>query len=82
MVGKAHKSHGARSGLYGGCSNGVPPISVSASIATFQSRNSDAPLKLLRHSKKRSFETTETTFSRSEWSVVRSASLANGGTSI
>jgi hypothetical protein len=28
------KSHGARSGLYGGCSNGVPPISVSASIAT------------------------------------------------
>jgi hypothetical protein len=26
MVGKAQKSHGARSGLYGGCSNGVPPI--------------------------------------------------------
>jgi hypothetical protein len=23
MVGKAQKSHGARSGLYGGCSNGV-----------------------------------------------------------
>jgi hypothetical protein len=35
MVVKAQKSHGARSGLYGGCSNGVPPISVSASIATF-----------------------------------------------
>jgi hypothetical protein len=34
MVGKAQKSYGARSGLYGGCSNGVPPISVSASIAT------------------------------------------------
>jgi hypothetical protein len=34
MVGKAQKSHGARSGLYGGCSNGVPAISVSASIAT------------------------------------------------
>jgi hypothetical protein len=33
MTGKAHKSHGPRSGLYGGCSNGVPPISVSASIA-------------------------------------------------
>jgi hypothetical protein len=26
MVGKAHKSHGVRSGLYDGCSNGVPPI--------------------------------------------------------
>jgi hypothetical protein len=26
MVGKAQKSHGTRSGLYGGCSNGVPPI--------------------------------------------------------
>jgi hypothetical protein len=26
MVGKAQKSHGARSGLYGGCSNGVPHI--------------------------------------------------------
>jgi hypothetical protein len=31
---KHHKSHGARSGLYDGCSNGIPPISVSASIAT------------------------------------------------
>jgi hypothetical protein len=29
MAGKAQKSHGARSGLYGGRSNGVPPISVS-----------------------------------------------------
>jgi hypothetical protein len=26
MVGKAQKSHGVRSGLYGRCSNGVPPI--------------------------------------------------------
>jgi hypothetical protein len=26
MVGKAQKSHGARSGLYDGCPNGVPPI--------------------------------------------------------
>jgi hypothetical protein len=25
MAGKAQKSHGARSGLYGGCSDGVPP---------------------------------------------------------
>jgi hypothetical protein len=29
MVGKAQKSHGARSGLYGGYSNGVPPIHFS-----------------------------------------------------
>jgi hypothetical protein len=28
MVEKDQKSHGARSGLYGGCSNGVPPIYV------------------------------------------------------
>jgi hypothetical protein len=26
MVEKAHKSHGSRSGLYGGCSDGVPSI--------------------------------------------------------
>jgi hypothetical protein len=26
MVGKTQKSHGARSGLYGGCSDGVQPI--------------------------------------------------------
>jgi hypothetical protein len=44
VVGKAQKSHGARSGLYGGCSNGVPQMSVRASIAAFQSRNADAPL--------------------------------------
>jgi hypothetical protein len=81
MVGKTQKSHGARSGLYGGCSNGVPLISVSASIATFQSRNADALLSLLLHPKKGSFKTTVTPFSRSEWSVVRSASLAKGGTS-
>jgi hypothetical protein len=80
VVGKAQKSHGASSGLYGGCSNGVPPISVSASIATFQSRNADAPLRLLRHPKTGSFKTTITPFSRSGCSVVRSASLAKGGT--
>jgi hypothetical protein len=43
MVVKAQKSHGARSGLYGEFYNGVPPISVSASIAAFQLRNADAP---------------------------------------
>jgi len=81
MVGKAQKSHGARSGLYGGCSNGVPPISVYSSIAAFESHNADAPLRLLRHPKKGSFKTTVTPFSRSGWSVVRSASLAKAGTS-
>jgi hypothetical protein len=75
MVGKAQKSHGVRSELYGECSNGVPPISVRASIATFQSRNADAPLRLLRYPKTGSFKTTVTPFSRSGWSVV-SASLA------
>jgi hypothetical protein len=81
MVGKAQKSHGVISGLYGGCSNGVPPISVSASTATFQSRNADAPLRLLRHPKMGSFKMTVTPFSRSGWSVVRSASFAKGSTS-
>jgi hypothetical protein len=55
MVGKAQKWHGARSELYGGYSNGVPPISVSPSVVTFQSRNADAPLSLLRHPEKGSF---------------------------
>jgi hypothetical protein len=71
MVGKAQKSHGVRSELHGICSNDVPPISVSASIAAFQSRNADAPLKLLRHPKKGSSKTTVTPFSRSGWSVVK-----------
>jgi hypothetical protein len=62
MVGKAQKSHGARSGLYGGCYNVVPPISVIASIATFQLRNADAPLSMLHHPKKGSFKTTVTHF--------------------
>jgi hypothetical protein len=77
MDGKAQKSHGTRSELYGGYSNGDPQSSVSASIATFQSRNADAPLMLLRHPKKGSFKTTVTPYSRSGWSVVRSASLTN-----
>jgi hypothetical protein len=81
MVGKAQKSHGARSGLYGGCSNGVPPMSVSASTATFQLRKAKAPPRLLRHPRKGSFKTIVTPFSRSGWSVARSASLAKGGTS-
>jgi hypothetical protein len=57
-------------------SNGAPPISVSAYIATCQSHNADAPLRLLLHPKKISFKMTVTPFSRSGWSVVRSSSLA------
>jgi hypothetical protein len=34
-VGKAQKSHGVRSGLYGGCSNGVPPIHFSTPNTEF-----------------------------------------------
>jgi hypothetical protein len=81
MVGEVQKSHGAIYGLYGGCSNGVSPILVSASIATFQSRNADAPVSLPSHPEKGSFKTTVTPFSRSGWSVVKSASLTKGGTS-
>jgi hypothetical protein len=54
---------------------------VSASIATFQSRNADAPLRLLRHPKKGSFKTIVTPFSKIGWSVGRSASLVKGGSS-
>jgi hypothetical protein len=67
--------------FHGWKSDGVPPISISASVATFQSRNADAQLRLLRLPKKGSFKTTVTPFSRSGWSVVRNASLAKGGTS-
>jgi hypothetical protein len=57
MVGKAQKLHRARSEMYGWCSDGVPPISVSTSIATFQ-RNAEAPLRFQRHPKRSSFKTT------------------------
>jgi hypothetical protein len=48
MVGKAQKSHGARSGLNGGCSNG----------GSTDLGEADAPLRLLRYPKKGSFKTT------------------------
>jgi hypothetical protein len=62
MVGKSHKLHGIGCGLYGGFYNGVPPISVIATIVTFQSRNADAPLRLLRHPKKGSFKSPQLRF--------------------
>jgi hypothetical protein len=49
MVGKAQKSHGARSGLYDGCSNGVPPIHFSKPNTEFISDLSSGPLILRSH---------------------------------
>jgi len=60
MVGKAQKLHGLRSGLYIGCSNGVPPISLSASIATLAVCGLALSWRLLRHPKKGSFKMTVT----------------------
>jgi hypothetical protein len=88
MVGKAQKSHGARSGLYGGCSNGIPPIHFFQAEHRIQFRS--RPMRFLGFSNhergaqrqeisKRS--TVCSTFSRSGWSVVRSAWLAKVGTS-
>jgi hypothetical protein len=62
MVGKAQKSHGASSGLYGGCSNGVLQIHFFQAEHRIHSRNAaDAPLRkylVAPASKKRSFKTT------------------------
>jgi hypothetical protein len=83
MVGKAQKSHGTRSGLYGGCSNGVPPIHVFQGEHRIQYRS--RPMRFLgfsNHGKGAprqeisKWSTVCSTFSRIGWSVVRSASLA------
>jgi hypothetical protein len=60
MVGKDQKSHGARFGLYDGCSSGVPPILVNASIATLAVCGLALFRHLLRHPKRRSFKTNVT----------------------
>jgi hypothetical protein len=87
MVGKAQKSHGARSGLYGACSDGVPPIhffqaahriqfkSFPVQFLGFSNHEDGAPRQEISK-----WSTVCSTFSRSGWSVVRSASLAKGGT--
>jgi hypothetical protein len=87
MVGKSQKSHGVRSELNSvfGLEKwiGWNPIKTSA----IQSRSRSMRFLDFSHEKgaqkqeisKRS--TVCTTFSRSGWSVVRSASLAKGGTS-
>jgi hypothetical protein len=88
MVGKAQKSHGARSGLYGGHSTGVPPIHFFQDEHRIQFRSH--PMRFLSFSNYEKgaqkqeiskLSTVSSTFSRSGWSVVRSASLARGATS-
>jgi hypothetical protein len=88
MVGKAQKSHEARSGLYGGCSNGVPPVHFFQAEHRIQFRS--RPMRFLVFSNHENgaqrqeiskWSTVCSTFLRSGWSVVRSASLAKGGTS-
>jgi hypothetical protein len=84
MVGNAQKSHGARYGLYGGCSNGVLPIYFFQTEHRIQFRY--RPMRFLdvsNHEKgaPRQEISACSTFSRSGWSVVRSASLVKGGTS-
>jgi hypothetical protein len=87
-AGRDQKSHGARSGLYGGCSNGVPPILFFQIEHRIQFRS--RPVRFLgfyNHEKWAprqdisKWSTVCSTFSRSGWSVVRIASLAKEGTS-
>jgi hypothetical protein len=85
---KAQKSHGARSGLYEGCSNGVPPIHFLQAEHRIQFRS--RPMRFLgfcNHEKGAprqeisKWPTVCSAFSRSRWSVVRNASLFKVGTS-
>jgi hypothetical protein len=88
MVGKAQKSHGARFGLYGGCSNGIPLIHFFQAEPRIQfiscpmwflgfSNHEKGPLR----QEISKWSVVCNTCSRSGWSVVRRASLSKGGTS-
>jgi hypothetical protein len=79
---------GARSGLYGGCSNGLSPIRFFQTEHRIQFRS--RPMRFLGSSSHENeaprqeiskCSTVCSTFSRSGWSVVRNASLGKGGTS-
>jgi hypothetical protein len=48
MVGKAQKSHGERSGLYGGCSNGVPLIHFFQAERRIQFRSDERSVACFR----------------------------------
>jgi hypothetical protein len=85
---KPRESHGARSELYGGCSDGIPPIHFFQTEQRIQLRS--RPMRFLdfsHHEKgaprqeNSKLSTAYSTFSRSGWSVVRSASLVTGSTS-
>jgi hypothetical protein len=88
VVGKVQKLHGAGSGLYGGCSNGVPLIHFFQAEPRIQFRsrrkwylgfsNREKGVPRQEISK---WSTVCSKFSKSGWSVVRSASFANGGAS-
>jgi hypothetical protein len=87
LVRRVQKSHGVRSGLYGGCSDGVPLIYFFQAKHRIQFRSrllrflsfSNHEKGTLRKDILR-WSTVCNTFSRSGWSIVRSASLAKGDT--
>jgi hypothetical protein len=83
MAGNAQESHGARSGLYDGCSKGGSTDPLFPSRTQNSMQISSHAISGLFQTRKGSSEaiTVSSTFSRSGWSVVRSASLAKGGTS-
>jgi hypothetical protein len=85
---KPRNRMGERSGLYGGCSNGVPPIHFFQAEHRIQFRS--RPMRFLSFSNHEKgaprqeiskWSTVCSMFSRSGWSVVRSASLTKKGTS-
>jgi len=85
IVGNAQKSHGARSELYGRCSNGVPPIRFFQAEHRIQFRSH--PMRFLGFSnhekgalkqKISKWSMVCNMFSRSGWSI-RSTLLAKGG---
>jgi hypothetical protein len=86
MVGKAQKSHGAGSGLYGRSSNGVPPIHFFQTEHRIQFRSRLHAISGLFQPWKMELQISKgstvcSTYSRSGWSGVRSASLAKGSNS-
>jgi hypothetical protein len=78
MVGEAQKLHGARSGLYGGCSNAVPPIHFFKAEQRIQFRS--RPMRFMGFSNHENGALRQEISKWCGWSVVRSASLAKGGT--
>jgi hypothetical protein len=87
VVGKAQKSHGARSQLHAECSNGIPPIHFFQAEHRIQFPSRPMRFMGFSNHKKRAqrqiskWSTVCITFSRSGWSFLRSASLSKGGTS-